>query len=115
MQWPAPKTVSEIRLFVGLANVFRKFVENLSVIAKPLTDLTKADTPWVWGDVQQAACQRITDAMCSAPVLAMSDTAKDFTVVTDASAYGMVAVLMQEKHPVAYWSRLFDSAQQIIL
>jgi hypothetical protein len=42
----------------------------------------------------------------------MPDTAKHFTVVTDASAYGMGAVLMQEEHPVAYWSRLFNPAQQ---
>ena len=112
LQWPAPRTVSEIRQFVGLANVFRKFVDKLSVIAKPLTDLTKSDTPWVWGDKENQAFEQIKSAMCSAPVLAMPDTAKDFTVICDASAYGMGAVLMQEGHPVAYWSRLFNPAQQ---
>jgi hypothetical protein len=112
LDWPAPKSVTEIRQFVGLANVFRKFVDNLSTIAKPLTDLTKANIPYLWGAAQQNSFERIKTALTSTPVLKMPDTAKDFTVVCDASAYGMGAVLMQEDHPVAYWSRLLNPAQQ---
>jgi hypothetical protein len=56
MEWPPPRTVSENRQFVGLANVFRKFVANLSSMpAKPLTDLTNAGVIWEWGDSEQKA------------------------------------------------------------
>jgi predicted CoA-binding protein len=60
LDWPAPKSVTEIRQFVGLANVFRKFVDNLSTIAKPLTDLTKANIPYLWGAAQQNAFEALS-------------------------------------------------------
>jgi hypothetical protein len=63
LNWPVPKSVTEIRQFVGLANVFRKFVKDLSIKAKPLTDLTKADTPWVWGVAEQASFEHINSLL----------------------------------------------------
>ncbi|KAA0035443.1 ty3-gypsy retrotransposon protein [Cucumis melo var. makuwa] len=46
--WPRPSTVSEIRSFLGLAGYYKRFVEDFSRIASPLTQLTRKGTPFVW-------------------------------------------------------------------
>ena len=50
---PAPVDVPRLRAFLGLANYYRRFVKNFSLIAKPLTILTSKDQPWTWGREQQ--------------------------------------------------------------
>ena len=112
MDWPTPASVTDVRQFMGLANYFRKFVVGMSSIAKPLTDLTKSGTPWMWGEPQQQAFESIKQALCQAPTLAMPDIQEEFTVVCDASNFGIGAVLMQKDHPVAYFSKLLNSAQR---
>jgi hypothetical protein len=108
--WKTPANVTEVRQFVGLANYFRKFVLGFSSMSKPLTELTKASTAWQWGDKEQQAFDAIKAALCHAPTLAMPDTQKDFTVICDASDFGIGAVLMQDGHPVAYSSKLLNAA-----
>src|SRR4029077_12513343 len=49
--WPAPRSVTEVRSFLGLAVFYRRFVRDFSLIARPLTDLTHNDAPWRWGPV----------------------------------------------------------------
>ena len=112
MDWPPPKNVTDVRQFMGLANYFRKFIQGLSSLAKPLTDLTKTDTSWAWDASEQKAFDGIKQALCSAPTLRMPDTQKPFTVVCDASDFGIGAVLMQADHPVAYFSKLLNQAQR---
>jgi hypothetical protein len=48
--WPPPKTVSELRSFLGLANYYRKFIVAYAKKAAPLTDLLKKETKWCWSD-----------------------------------------------------------------
>ena len=47
---PRPKDVSRLRVFLGVANYYSKFVANFSRMAKPLTILTRNDQEWMWGD-----------------------------------------------------------------
>jgi RNase H-like domain found in reverse transcriptase/Reverse transcriptase (RNA-dependent DNA polymerase)/Integrase zinc binding domain/gag-polyprotein putative aspartyl protease len=112
LDWPTPKNATDVRQFMGLANYFRKFILGISMLAKPLTDLTKASTPWGWQEAQQTAFDALKAALCSAPTLQMPDTAKPFTVICDASDFGIGAVLMQDEHPVAYFSKLLNQAQR---
>jgi RNase H-like domain found in reverse transcriptase/Reverse transcriptase (RNA-dependent DNA polymerase)/Integrase zinc binding domain/gag-polyprotein putative aspartyl protease/Chromo (CHRromatin Organisation MOdifier) domain len=111
-EWPTPGNVTEVRQFMGLANYFRKFAQGFSSIARPLTDLTKAKTTWIWGAAQQAAFDNIKAVLTNAPTLQMPDSQLDYTVVCDASDFGIGAVLMQEEHPVAYFSKLLNAAQR---
>ena len=46
--WEAPTTVGEIWSFLGLAGYYQRFIENFSKIAKPMTELLKKDTKFIW-------------------------------------------------------------------
>ena len=51
--WPTPKTVKDVRSFMGFTNFYRKFIGNYLNIARPLIDLTKKNGPWNWSDTCQ--------------------------------------------------------------
>ena len=52
LDWPIPKKVKDVQAFLGFANFYRRFIQDFAKILQPLTDLTKKDTPWVWGTEQ---------------------------------------------------------------
>ncbi|GJY86767.1 putative reverse transcriptase domain-containing protein [Tanacetum coccineum] len=70
--WKTPESSTEIRSFLGLAGYYRRFIENFSKIAKPLTLLTQKNKTYVWGDKQDEAFQILKEKLCNAPVLAPS-------------------------------------------
>ena len=53
--WPNPRNLRELRGFLGFANFYRRFIQDFARITRPLHDLTKKDTPWLWGQSQQQA------------------------------------------------------------
>ena len=88
----------------------------------PLLDLTKQATPWHWEDHQQQAFEELRDKMVSKPVLQQPDFGKVFYLQTDASKYGVGAVLSQDEgmqpttlwkcHLIAYYSATFSPTKQ---
>ncbi|GKB59036.1 putative reverse transcriptase domain-containing protein [Tanacetum coccineum] len=103
--WKAPRTPSEVRLFLGLDGYYRRFIENFSKIAKSLTILTRKCKTFDWGEEQELKFQTLKDKLCNAPVLALPDRPKDFLVYYDASGIGLGCVLMQRGKVIAYVSR----------
>ncbi|GJR19420.1 reverse transcriptase domain-containing protein [Tanacetum coccineum] len=103
--WKTPESSTEIRSFLGLAGYYRRFIENFSKIAKPLTMLTQKNKTYVWGDKQDEAFQILKEKLCNAPVLALPDGPDDFVVYCDASKQGFGCVLMQRGKVIAYASR----------
>ncbi|TYK19887.1 putative mitochondrial protein [Cucumis melo var. makuwa] len=99
-----PKSVSELRSFLGLANYYRRFVEEFSKRASPLTELLKKDVHWNWDPECQAAFDGLKQAMMEGPLLGIADVTKPFEVETVASDYALGSVLLQNGHPIAYES-----------
>lgn len=106
---PPPKNTTEVRRFIGTASWYRRFVPNFSSILSPLSNLTKKNVTWNWTDECEASFQHLKECLSTAPVLNCPDFTRQFIVQTDASAYGIGAVLSQEfedgEHVIAYLSR----------
>ena len=104
--WPTPRTITELRSFLGLANFYRRFVLGFSNIAWALSNVTKggAKAKFFWSPTQQQAFEELKQRLCSAPVLTLPDLQQPFEIETDASDYAVGAVLTQHGHPVAYHS-----------
>ncbi|GJU74061.1 reverse transcriptase domain-containing protein [Tanacetum coccineum] len=110
--WKAPTTPSEVRSFLGLAGYYRRFIENFSKIAKPLTSLTQKNQKYEWGEKQEEAFQTLKDNLCNAPILSLPDGVEDFMVYCDASNQGLGCVLMQRDKVIAYASRQLKSHEK---
>jgi hypothetical protein len=104
-KWQSLKSVTEIRSFLGLTEYYRRFIENFSKIAKPMTELLKSNMPYVWSDKCEANFQELKTRLTTTPVLTLPDSSKDFVVYCDASRQGLGCVLMQGCKVVAYASR----------
>ncbi len=105
-----------MRSFLGLAGYYSAFVKNFPSIASPLTHLLKKDVPLLWNDAQQHSFTTLKNALTHAPILAFPDYKFPFTICTDASSFGIGAVLMQTEegkrpHAIAYASRVLTSAE----
>jgi len=111
VEWSAPKSVPELRLFLGLANYYRRFIEGYSKKTTPLSDLLKKNQRWEWTVDCQQAFEKLKTAVASAPVLGLPDFEKPFEVHTDASDRAIGGVLVQEGHPIAFESRKLSDAE----
>ncbi|KAJ9545341.1 hypothetical protein OSB04_025048 [Centaurea solstitialis] len=105
MNWKSPTNPSEIRSFLGLAGYYRRFTQDFSKIASPLTVLTKKNAKFLWSDKQEEAFRTLKEKLCQAPVLALPDGTEDFIVYSDASKMGLGCVLMQRGKVISYASR----------
>jgi len=94
--WPIPRNPTEICQFLGFTGYYWYFIPNYSKIAWPLLDWTRKAVNWEWGEPQRWAVEELKTCMCAHPVLAQPDFNKQFYLQTDASVYGMGAVLSQE-------------------
>jgi len=114
--YPVPKTVKEIRAFLGLCGFYRKFVPDFSKISQPLTELTKKNTPYRWTVKQEEAFETLKNALITPPILRYPDFRKEFIVNTDASATAISAILTQShegvEHPICYSSRTLNAAER---
>jgi hypothetical protein len=114
-EWPVPKSVHDIRSFLGLAGYYRRFVKGFSTIAAPLSELVKHDKKWEWSAVQQKAFDALKDALTNGPTLILPDERLPYVVSTDASGFAIGATLCQDQgkglQPIAYLSKKMIPAE----
>ncbi|QRW26415.1 Retrotransposable element Tf2 protein [Rhizoctonia solani] len=114
--WPTPKTVKQVQAFLGFVNYLCCFIPNFSSVARPLHNLTKKETPWSWGNLEETVFQELKSLVTRSLVLVHSDPNLPYYLETDASGVAMGAILSQQGednrlHPVAYMLKSFSGAE----
>ena len=114
--WKEPQNLEELRSFLGLACYYRRFVDDYSGIAKPLTELLKQDVAYEWTPKRQKAFDNLRSALTQAPCLTFPKADCRFMLDTDASDYAIGGVLSQiqegEERVIAYYSKTLNPTQQ---
>ncbi len=119
VNFPKPKTIKDVRSFIGMCSVYRKFVEGFSRIAEPIIRLTKKgyaiENKIPWDAEQELAFIKLKENLASAPVLAHYDPNLPIEVRVDTSGLAIGGFLVQQHkdgwHPVAYMSKLLNETQ----
>src|SRR5205807_5211421 len=130
--WPTPRNIHDVQVFLGFVNFYRRFIEGYSHIARPLTDLmkggvgtapkaqrtgtSKTPLPWHWTDACEKAFTWLKTAFTTATILAHFDPLLRSRVETDTSKYAIAAIFSQlqptsQWRPVAFWSRKLKPAE----
>ncbi|GJX76261.1 reverse transcriptase domain-containing protein [Tanacetum coccineum] len=112
---PHPTTVKGVRSFLGHAGFYRRFIQDFSKIARPMTHLLEKETPFVFSKDCIDAFQTLKKKLTEAPILVVPDWNLPFELMCDASDFAIGAVLGQRrsKHfqPIHYASKTMTEAQ----
>ena len=123
VKMPPPEDVTGVRKFLGFVGYYRKFIPRYSDVARPLTNLTRKDTPFQWTTLCQESFEMLKGFLLEEPVLKYPNPDRPYVLYTDASKYTWAGVLTQayrhtvdgvEKeihHPITYVSGLFRGPQ----
>ena len=114
--FPTPRTVKDIRSFLGLANYYRHFIKDFAKIASPLTMLLRKDNRFLWTSECQNAFDTLKNALTSAPILAFPDFTLPFQLFVDASLEAIDMTLGQIQNNrevvIAYAGRNLNSTER---
>ena len=105
VQWLRPSNQKELKQFLGLAGYYRRYMKNFASISNPLNNLLRKDVNFEWTEDTESAFRELKNRLSSEPVLICPNFTNPFTLCTDASSHGLGAVLEQNGHAVAYYSR----------
>ncbi|GJT42133.1 reverse transcriptase domain-containing protein [Tanacetum coccineum] len=112
---PYPTTVKGVRSFLGHAGFYRRFIQDFSKIARPMTHLLEKETPFVFSDECKQAFNDLRKKLIESPILVVPNWDYDFEIMCDASDFALGAVLGQRKdkhfHPIHYASKTMTGAQ----
>jgi hypothetical protein len=110
--WPVLQDFHDVRSFLVLVNYFRKFIKHFASLDEPLTNLTRSKVKWEWTSRYQQAFLALKYCLTNAPLLRSPNEKLPYEVVTDASAVGLGAVLLQEGQPICFESRKLNDAEK---
>lgn len=116
LELPSPRNVTEVRRVLGMFSWYRRFVPDFASRIAPLTTLLKKSTKFAWTKACEQAFLKINKCLVRAPILCCPNYTLPFQVQTDASGYGIGAVLLQP-HPdgdrvISYLSRSLTKQEQ---
>lgn len=108
--------MSEVRGLLGLAGYYRRFIPNFSTVSFAMTRLTQKNRRFVWDESCQKSFEKLKQLLVSSPILVYPTLKGQFILDTDASLFGIGAVLSQvqngEERVIAYASRTFNRSQR---
>ena len=124
-KWPTPRTVYDVRSFLGFVGYYRRFIKNFSKITKPIREVITGlenqskraakKTYIEWSDAADTAFEQLKAMCVSTPILAYPNYQFPFTLHTDSSTDGLGAVLYQKQdgkmRVIAYASRSVSKAE----
>lgn len=115
--FPIPRTVKQIRRFLGMCGWYHRYISGFADIAAPMTDLIKKQARFEWTKEAQSAFEKLKESLTTAPVLSHPDFKRPFIIQCDASRNGVGGVLYQldddgNERPIAFTSKKFNSAQR---
>jgi len=118
LNWPIPRTVRDVRKFLGLANYYRRFIKNFAALAKPLNMLTRKNEKWKWEEAQQKAFEQLKGIFTTRPLLVALDLGKEFRVKADTSNFatgGVLSIKCKDNkwRPVVYISKSLNERNKI--
>ncbi|GMF43507.1 unnamed protein product [Phytophthora fragariaefolia] len=116
-QWSVPVSQKGLRKWLGLVNYLHKYSANYADMARPLMNLLKKDAVWSWTSEAQQAFEAIKSSLQSAPILALADEDRPFSVVCDASDFAIGCALLQvdaegRERVVSFQSRQLKAAEK---
>ncbi|UYV69423.1 hypothetical protein LAZ67_6003537 [Cordylochernes scorpioides] len=116
VHFPKPRNISETRSFLGLSSYYRRFIKSYANKSRPLNSLLKKDEKFIWGEEQDESFRILKQELGSSPVLGHFIEGAETHVHTDASGYGLGAVLVQiqndAERPIAYASQTLIKAEK---
>ena len=104
MRWERPKSVFELRSFLGLAGYYKRFIEDFFRLAAPMTRITRNEVKFEWNDLCEKASQELKRRFTSTLILIVPERGQRYTVYCDSSKEGLGCVLMQSGRVVTYGS-----------
>jgi len=102
--------MSGVRNFHGLASFYRRFIKYFSTIAFPLNGIVKKNVEFKWESEQEKAFNTLKEKLANALILTLPKFSKSFEIECDESNVGIGVVLLQESHPIAYFSEKLKGA-----
>ena len=116
VQAPTPTNVSELRSLLGLVNYYGRFIPNCSTVLHPLNRLLHNDVRWRWTDDCEHALAQVKEVLSSHKVLTHYSSERPLVLATDASAYGIGAVLShvmedETELPIAFASQTLTKTE----
>ncbi|XP_055584800.1 uncharacterized protein LOC129737664 [Uranotaenia lowii] len=117
VEYERPTTVTKLRRFLGMANYYRRFIQDFSGATAPLMDLLKTKAKTIsWTDQAEEAFCAIKEKLISSPILVSPNFSKEFTIQTDASDVAVAGVLTQvldeQERVIAYFSHKLSTPQR---
>jgi len=116
-KWKAARSVKKVQIFLGFANIYRRFIENFANIYKPITEILKGDKQkFSWGREQNIAFEKLKQRFTTAPILAHFYPERAMVIKTDGSTFALGAILSQFRDKrldqVAFHSRKVNPVER---